>query len=188
MNKYIYPLLLVLPFTATSLSAKQNIQNGCETCFHLYNKGDISKAFRCYKAEAEKGNPIAQLNLGIFYHTGDGVEKNDVEAVKWYTMAAEQGNAEAQDRLGHCYQKHTGVEENPQKAFEWYMKAAKQGYDKALYNVGICYMGGYGVEKDVDEGMRWMKRSADTGYKPAIELVKFLETHPEKVDMERNSK
>ena len=40
----------------------------------------------------------AQLNLGNMYADGQGVFKDDFEAVKWYRLAAEQGLAIAQHR------------------------------------------------------------------------------------------
>lgn len=155
--------------------------DNCGPCLLMDHMGLYEKALACFRDLAEKGDSLSQLNLGIYYHTGKGTAKDDVEAVKWYRMAAEQGDADAQDRLGHCYQKGTGVNEDPKLAFEWYMKAALQGYDKALYNVGICYMGGYGVEEDFEQGLVWMKKSAQTGYQPAISLLEFIDKNPERV-------
>jgi TPR repeat protein len=67
------------------------------------------KAFSGYKAKAEKGDPVAQFNLGFCFDTGLGVAKNQVEAVKWYRKAAGQGNAAAQCNLGYCYDNGEGV-------------------------------------------------------------------------------
>ena len=47
--------------------------------------------------------PEAQYNLGVCYAKGQGVAKDEVEAVKWYRKAAEQNYAEAQYDLGYCY-------------------------------------------------------------------------------------
>ena len=49
---------------------------------------DIIAALR---AKAEAGDAVAQSNLGKKYFDGEGVPKNDVEAVKWFRIAAEQG-------------------------------------------------------------------------------------------------
>jgi TPR repeat protein len=45
------------------------------------------------RIKAEHGDAEAQYNLGILYHDGQGVPRDDAEAVKWYRKAAEQGNA-----------------------------------------------------------------------------------------------
>ncbi len=46
---------------------------------------------------------MAQYNLGICYANGQGVTKDEAEAVKWYRKAAEQNHAMAQYNLGVCY-------------------------------------------------------------------------------------
>ena len=56
--------------------------------------------FEQTKASAEKGNRIAQYNLGLMHDEGNGVLEDDKEAVKWYRKAAEQGDAQAQYKLG----------------------------------------------------------------------------------------
>ena len=42
------------------------------------------------KAAAEQGDAEAQFNWGYMYDAGEGVPKNDTEAVRWFRMAAEQ--------------------------------------------------------------------------------------------------
>ena len=44
--------------------------------------------FEKMKHSAEKGNVVAQNNLGVMYEKGQGVEQDDKEAVKWYRKAA----------------------------------------------------------------------------------------------------
>jgi hypothetical protein len=40
--------------------------------------------------KAERGEPWAQLRLGIFYENGWGVEKNTPKAAEWYQKALQQ--------------------------------------------------------------------------------------------------
>ena len=40
---------------------------------------------------------MAQVNLGVMYRKGHGVERDYSKAANWYRKAAEQGDAEAQD-------------------------------------------------------------------------------------------
>ena len=56
-----------------------------------------------YRKAAEQNDAMAQYNLGCCYANGQGVAKDEVEAVKWYRKAAEQNNAMAQYNLGICY-------------------------------------------------------------------------------------
>ena len=49
------------------------------------------KAFTQDKALAEKGDHVAQYNMGVRYYHGLGVAKDFVQAVSWWRKAAEQG-------------------------------------------------------------------------------------------------
>ena len=52
---------------------------------------------------ADQGHASGQLNLGVMYDNGEGVLKDDAEAVRWYRLAADQGDAAAQFNLGLMY-------------------------------------------------------------------------------------
>lgn len=45
--------------------------------------------------DAEQGDASAQYKLGRMYANGEGVPRNDTEAVNWFRKAAEQGLADA---------------------------------------------------------------------------------------------
>jgi TPR repeat protein len=47
---------------------------------------------------AERGDTIAQSELGWCYHTGAGVARDFALALMWYQKAAELGEASAQNR------------------------------------------------------------------------------------------
>jgi TPR repeat protein len=68
---------------------------------------------------------------------GQGVAKDEVEAVKWYRKAAEQNDAEAQYNLGLCYANGQGVAKDEAEAVKWYRKAAEQNDADAQYNLGL---------------------------------------------------
>lgn len=63
---------------------------------------------------------------------GQGVEQDEVEALKWIRKAAEQGISEAQYVLGACYQNGIVADKNITEAVKWYRKAAAQGHKKAM--------------------------------------------------------
>lgn len=60
---------------------------------------DARKAFEYSRKAAEKGNAMAQCNLGYCYENGVGVERNWIEAMKWYRKAADNGNETAKNKL-----------------------------------------------------------------------------------------
>ena len=121
------------------------------------------KEFLKYKPKAEKGDASAQFNLGRCYFYGQGVAKDEVEAVKWYRKAADQGNARGQSTLGFCYANGTGVAKDEVEAVKWYHKAADQGNAWAQSNLGDCYARGEGVAKDEVEAVKWYRKAADQG-------------------------
>ena len=114
--------------------------------------------------KAEAGNAVAQYDLGSCYRLGNGVTKDEKEAVKWYTKSAVQGDADAQSNLGWCYANGTGVIKDEKEAVKWLTKSAEQGNDAAQYNLGWCYANGTGVIKDEKEAVKWLTKSAEQGY------------------------
>ncbi|MFY8000795.1 MAG: tetratricopeptide repeat protein [Candidatus Kapaibacteriota bacterium] len=61
------------------------------------------QAFPGVKSLAERGDLVAQSDLGDMYFGAQGVPQNLPEAVKWYRKAAEQGYAPALYGLGLAY-------------------------------------------------------------------------------------
>jgi hypothetical protein len=56
---------------------------------------DYSGAFSKFSVLAERGNAIAQFDLGAFYLNGQGVQRDEKQAYEWFTKSAAQGNATA---------------------------------------------------------------------------------------------
>jgi TPR repeat protein/formylglycine-generating enzyme required for sulfatase activity len=121
-------------------------------------------AFDETKAKAERGDAVAQCNLGWMYGTGAGVPKDSVEAAKWYRTAADQGNAMAQLNVGWMYDTGNGVAKDSAEAAKWYRTAADQGVAEAQYGLGLMYANGDGVAKDSAEAAKWYRKAADQGY------------------------
>lgn len=124
-----------------SFSAADNFEEGLQA----YAVGDLKKAYQIWLIEAEQGVATAQNNLGFMLENGQGVTKNDKQAVKWYRLAAAQGNAVAQNNLGTMYANGQGVSQDYEEAAKWYRLAAAQGYADAHVNLGVLYFEGSGV-------------------------------------------
>ena len=62
-------------------------------------------SFKDTRWAAEHGDAEAQFYLGWIYAKGQGVARDDAEAVKWYRKAAEHGLTGAQFSLGLMYAK-----------------------------------------------------------------------------------
>jgi hypothetical protein len=76
---------------------------------------------------AEQGNAEAQWQLGARYHSGEGVPRDDVQAMQWFQRAAEQGHPTAQATLGAYYWAGRGVPQDLSKAYFWSTLALAQG-------------------------------------------------------------
>jgi TPR repeat protein len=72
-------------------------------------------------------------SLGLLYENGlDGLEKNELEAVKWYKKSAEAGDLKAMFNLAAMYENGKGgLTANREEAIAWYRKASTLGDVKA---------------------------------------------------------
>ena len=116
-----------------------------------------------YRKAAEQGDAGAQYNLGSCYAMGEGVVKDEAEAVKWLRKAAEQGHSDAQDNLGFRYAYGQGVVKDWAEAVKWWRKAAEQGDALAQGGLGYHYAMGLGVKKDKAEAVKWFRKAAEQG-------------------------
>ena len=95
--------------------------------------------------DAERGDAVAQYNLGVMYSAGKGVQQDVAQAINWYRMAAEQGLAAAQHNLGVMYKEGKGVPRDYAQGKYWYRKAADGGNAQAQLNLGYMYHHGQGM-------------------------------------------
>ncbi len=150
---------------------------------------DTSSGLSWIRKSANQSEPRAELQLGLAYRTGAGVEQNDAEAVRWLRFAAQQGNAEAAYNLGYIYE--TGLRISPHdplwpqvtanapfpkgpeageerkvkmrnrvEAARWYRIAVDRGHTGAMLNLGSMYRDGRGIEKNGPEAMRLFQIAA----------------------------
>lgn len=95
---------------------------GWESCFRtaerLYAQGAYEEAFAWYeKASALPDcNPIVFFELGYLYQHGEGVDSDNIEALKWYEKAASLGVPQAMYNLAYFYQNGLVVDQDIQRA------------------------------------------------------------------------
>ena len=82
--------------------------------------------FDAARKGAERGQPLAQFNLGLMYYKGRAVRQDYTEAVKWWRLSAEKGFAEALNNLGMMYGNGDGVEQDYGPAHKWFDIAASR--------------------------------------------------------------
>ena len=103
-----------------------------------YDTYDDAKAIRILRPLAERGDVVAQYNLGVMYYRGRGVVQNDQEAVRLWKLAASQGNASAQYNLGWLY--YGGkVDKDDKEVLKWYRLSSGRGYAYPRDIIGWVY-------------------------------------------------
>ena len=119
-----------------------------------------NKALQELIEKAAQGDVDAPHDLGEMYRTGEGVPKDNEEAVRWYRLAAEQGLAKAQANLGVMYDNGWGVLQNHEEGVRWYRKAAEQGNEISQNNLGLAYEHGRGVTQNYVRAHMWYNLAA----------------------------
>lgn len=151
----IFTLLTLLHITAGFA--------GVEEATAAYNKQNYSLALSEVSPLAAQGNAAAQNLLGKMYNNGNGIMKDQAQAVAWYRKAAEQGHAAAQNNLGVAYYNGDGVPQDYAQAVAWYRKAAEQGVDSAQLNLAIAYEYGNGIPQNYSQAVAWYLKAAEQG-------------------------
>ncbi len=163
----IVVLLLSFPFLigCASSSSSPDFFKG----LNAYDQGDYATAVKEWEPLAKKGNVDAQMNLGLLYLEGRGVDQNYKTAVKWIKLAAEQGYLSAQFNLGYAYATGQGIEQDYNAALNWYLLAAERGHKGAQNNLGFAYAKGEGSPSDLPRAYMWWSFAAQKGMKNAAE-------------------
>jgi TPR repeat protein len=78
--------------------------------------GGPQGGFDALRKAAEKGDPLAQNNLGSAYFHGKDVKKDVEEAARWFTRAAAADFAPAESNLAELYEKGWGVSQQGRAA------------------------------------------------------------------------
>ena len=119
----------------------------------------LEQDFQNLKTNTVKG----MLCVGKCLETGDGVGRDQSEAVKWYRMAAEHGQADASFELAKCYRFGIGVKRNRITASKWLHKAAEQGHAKAMVLIGKRCLDYDSGEYNSRKAVVLFRKAADQG-------------------------
>ncbi|KAF9976592.1 hypothetical protein BGZ73_008263 [Actinomortierella ambigua] len=134
-----------------------------------------SKTFPWLRRSAKQGNVMAQYELAIMYHNGQGVPMSKRRAAKWFRRAAEQSHPGAQFYLGYLFDIGRGVHQSIDTAFDLYTQAAEQGHSGAQFRIGCMYLDGGGkIKKDVAMAVKWLQRAAEQNYPTAQHCLEAI--------------
>ena len=69
-----------------------------------YERGDYQQAYEIWLPAAKNGDPPSQAGVGLLFHFGLGVLKDEIEAIKWYQLAVEENDFRALLLLAALYE------------------------------------------------------------------------------------
>ena len=117
------------------------------------------------REKAEKGDAVAQNQLGVWYYTGKNVKQDYKVALEWWAKSAKQDNPDGIGNMAMCYQLGNGTKKDSVMAMTLYKAAIKKGnasiipqHEKIVKKSGSvfsarllmdCYQKGIGVKKDL---------------------------------------
>ena len=101
-------------------SSSLSFANGYNDGFLAAESGDYSSAAQQWEPLAKSGHAVAQFNMALLYHSGLGVEQDELKAVSWYHKAADNGYLLAQEYLAAGYQEGWfGLPKDEKQAAYW---------------------------------------------------------------------
>lgn len=131
---------LVAAFAALMLSHSVHANELQIAASKALAAGEPAAVMKAMDKEIYRGNIAAAYQLGLIYHEGKLVTRDDAKARKFLKMAAERsdirlwfklGIADAQYALGTMLRDGHGSKPDPAAAASWFEMAAQQGHTQA---------------------------------------------------------
>jgi len=119
--------------------------------------------------KAQQGSRNAQYKLGLMYANGEGVPKDETEAIRMFRMVAVALNITGEGRPYRPYYtlastpNCVGVHKAKADLLKLCRLAADQGDAGAQTNLGVMYTTGNGVPKDEAEALKLFRLAAEQG-------------------------
>ena len=149
---------------------------------------DKAKAFTLYMKSAAQGHAWAPVLVGLCYWRGDGVPKNDTEALKWAELGIQQDKSKRARAHAYGLKAYLFSASDPQKSLQYDLQAAELGNIYAENHVVGTYLKGkhlvqtsegktdFIVEKTPAETRKWLTLSAEKGDKICMRALAALLT------------
>lgn len=144
---------------------------------------NYTEALKWYRLAANKENTVAMHNIGAMYYNGEGIDFDDVEAIKWFQKAADKGFEPSKKTLAAVQKDiNEGINDfekagiafdknDYETALKYYKSSADKGYSEAMFQVGSMYYYGDGVAQSNQEALKWFQKAADKGNTNAYILM-----------------
>lgn len=121
------------------------------------------------RQKAEKGDALAECDLGWCYFYGKDMTQDYNEASKWFRKAVVRVAAHReQNNLGWCYYRGKSIEPDYAEPEKWFRQEAEKGNADAQYFLGWLYTYGSGdLKSDESKAVKWWRKSAEQGFAEA---------------------
>lgn len=128
------------------------------------------------RISAEQGDADARFALGLSFHHGRGVTKDDIVAAAWLRTACDQGHARAACYLGIFHEIGLGVPRDSVESRRLMEIAAARGVAPAQAIMGRRCAEGIGGPVDVSASFHWYRVAADQGNSMAMNGLGYCYT------------
>ncbi|CAH1762266.1 10426_t:CDS:2, partial [Entrophospora sp. SA101] len=144
--------------------------------YKAHKRKERQKAWECFKAHAELGNPAAKHWKAYYMHEGYCGPPDKENAIKLYKEAADEGNRDSQLHYAFSLMNSKAGNFDKELFIKYMTLSADNGNVAAEFNLGdLYYYGKLGVPKDEKRGIKFLKLAALHKHPKAIELLKKLE-------------
>lgn len=150
-----------------------------------YNQYNYETTLKEWLPLAKHGNADAQFGMGMMYEKGQGLPRDDSQALSWYKKSAKQGHALAMERLGwmykNGYETEEGIKKNSHNALYYFKEASNRGLVESTLAAAGMYENGIENGTNGDFGMpiypeayRWYKKAKSQGSLTADSSIERL--------------
>lgn len=153
-----------------SISSESELSNN-EEIYVRYDElilgEEYNKAYNLIIEKAQKGDPIAQGEIGQFYYYGFNGKSNIDLAKKWLLKSKKQGVVSSIYYLGYIYYITANNEGDLRESFELIEESSILGYSESYNILGVFYSNGIYVDRDLKKAFQNYKKGADLGSRTA---------------------
>jgi TPR repeat protein len=172
--------LLVCSVTATVIDAQEKPNSPVLKSYrpppdsvHIAQSDVVAQIIQAFltSRKANAGDPIAQLEIGLRYLVGRGVERDTAKAALWIKKAADQDFLTARFDYAILAYHGWGTPWDPFASYREFKACAEEGLPEAQYVLSQFLRENLVVPRDDATAGDWLQRAADGGYAPAKDAL-----------------
>jgi TPR repeat protein len=169
---YLWIACLFVPTADCALA--QSVDELVDQCHKTFFAKRYTEAFHLCQRAATQGSAEAKKGLGMMYHLGNGVARNDVEAVK-YLMPYLHTDRLTTYYIADMYQLGSGgLPRDPDKARTLFLESCHQGFSYACMALGEIYEFGDGVRRDRQTAILYYSQAGSLGEAYSSQFARIL--------------